>query len=215
MIEHKRAGSHKDVGAFYNEKYSSSGYGTFSNNDRRPYADLLEDFGGTFSDGASILDAGCGNGEFLAYLPAFMVRYGIDASDAAVRLAKARFSGQNATIVCGDLETANEVFGDKPVFDYISTLGVLEHTMNPKKAFDCLLALLKPGGSLLVLVPLVFDDCLGQLRQEENQVTNERFATATEWIDFFGTAHLAHHEILGTGASKDIALVYVKKGDKQ
>ena len=213
MIEHKRAKNHKDVGVFYNTKYKNAGYDAFSNKDRRVYTDLLERFGGAFKDGQQFLDAGCGHGEFLACLPGFVRKYGIDASEEAIELARMRFKGQDATLVCGDLEVSNEVFGNEPVFDYISTLGVLEHTMDPKKAFSCLLALLKPGGSLLVLVPLVFDDCLGQLRREENQVTNERFAFATEWIDFFGTAHLVYYEVLGNEGSKDIALIYTKKGE--
>lgn len=213
MIEHKKARNHKDVGAFYNPKYKDAKYEAFSNKDRKVYLDLLERFGGRFEQGMSILDAGCGHGEFLACFPAFMVKYGIDASEEAIALAKGRFDGKNAHLVCGDLEVADEVFGHEPIFDYVSTLGVLEHTMNPKKAFSCLMKLLKPNGAMLVLVPLEFDDCLCQLKNEPNQITNERFATTTEWVDFFGTAHLVHHEILGSGESKDVALVYVKKGE--
>lgn len=213
MIEHKKANSHKDVGKFYNTKYKNAGYEAFSNKDRRVYTDILERFGGAFKDGQQFLDAGCGHGEFLACLPGFVRKYGIDASEEAITLARARFEGQDAHLVCGDLEVADEVFGSEPIFDYVATLGVLEHTMNPKKAFSCLLALLKPGGAMLVLVPLEFDDCLGQLRQEKNQITNERFATTTEWIDFFGTAHLVHYEVLGNEGSKDIALIYLKKGE--
>ena len=213
MIEHRGAKNYNDVGAFYNEKYKNSGYEAFSNKDRRIYIDLLEKFGGLFEYGQKFLDAGCGHGEFLACLPATIKKYGIDASNHAIELAKARFKGQEATLVCGDLEAANEVFGEEPIFDYIATLGVLEHTMNPKQAFLCLLALLKPRGAMLVLVPLVFEDCLGQLRNESNQITNERFANITEWIDFFGTKNLVHHEILGSGSSRDIALIYVKKGE--
>ena len=76
-----------------------------------------------------------------------------------------------------------------------------------------MMRLITPGGVFLVLVPLEFEDCLGQLRNESNQVTNERFATTTQWIDFFGAENLVHYEVLGSGTSKDIALIYISKGE--
>lgn len=209
MIEHKAAESYKDVGNFYDEKYKIHGYETFKNTDRRKYIDLLEGFGGTFSAGNSILDAGCGHGEFLAALPVGLKKFGIDASLHAVELARKRPENEGAVIVQGDLESVDEVFGAKPIFDFIASLGVLEHTMNPKRAFNNLKYLLLTSGIMLILVPLEFDDCLYQLRQESNQKTNERFASVSEWIDFFETTPV-HYEILGNGNSRDVALIYRK-----
>lgn len=211
MIEHKGATSHKDVGAFYNAKYKEAGFEAFSNKDRRVYLDLLEKFGGSFLTGKSVLDAGCGHGEFLECFPVFMRRVGLDASSEAVELAKKRFSHDiSATIIECDMEAIDEVFGVWEAFDYISCLGAIEHTMNPKKAFQKMMHLLNPGGVLLILVPLEFEDCLGQLRNEPNQVTNERFASMGEWISYFGETP-THYETIGDGQSKDVALIYKKE----
>src|SRR5439155_11769137 len=37
-------------------------------------------------------------------------------------------------------------------FDFIYSLGVLHHTTNPPKAFDCLIPLLRPGGGIMVWI---------------------------------------------------------------
>lgn len=203
MIEHKKAGTFKDVGKFYDSKYAQSGYGAFSNADRKAYIDLLERFGGLFSPDRCLLDAGCGHGEFLECCKEIS-RYGVDASTVAVHLAQNRFHGRASIIHC-DMETLYDVFGNKPFFDYIACLGAIEHTMRPLQSFNSMFDILKPGGVLLILVPLEFEDCLYQLRQEPNQNTNERFASAEEWIKYFVRQPHFHCQI-----GQDIALIYKK-----
>ena len=83
LIEHTAAGSVKDVARFYDKKYKEDGCGAFTNPDRKIYVDLLEKFGGKFSEDKKILDAGCGHGEFLTSCKNIR-RYGIDASSVAV-----------------------------------------------------------------------------------------------------------------------------------
>jgi SAM-dependent methyltransferase len=100
--------------------------------------------------GARVLDAGCGMGRYLrvaAEGAADVV--GVDLSQA-VQAARALTSGlRNVHLVRGDLLRAPLLHG---CFDHIYSLGVLDHTPNPRAAFLTLARLLKPGGRIAIWV---------------------------------------------------------------
>lgn len=90
-----------------------------------------------------LLDIGCAKGEFM-----FMMKTkgwevkGLDFSSKPPNIF-------NLDITYGDLETAPF---EKGYFDLITMWAVLEHVYEPQKMLECINSLLRPGGTLVVLV---------------------------------------------------------------
>jgi SAM-dependent methyltransferase len=100
--------------------------------------------------GARVLDAGCGMGRYLRVAAAAGARVvGLDLSGAvrAARALTAEFP--NVCVVRGDL--LRPPF-PPATFDHIYSIGVLDHTPNPRAAFLALAPLLKPGGRIALWV---------------------------------------------------------------
>ena len=101
--------------------------------------------------GATVLDGGCGMGRYLKVAaeggPRLLV--GMDLSEA-VRAARDVTAGlPGVSLLRGDLlrpPLAEESF------DHVYSLGVLDHTPDPRSAFLALAKLLKPGGRIVVWV---------------------------------------------------------------
>jgi SAM-dependent methyltransferase len=100
--------------------------------------------------GKLVLDAGIGAGRFsdvLARWGAIVV--GVDLS-YAVEAANLSFSGLPNVLVC-QADIGNLPF--RPgTFDFIVSIGVLHHTPDTRRYFDCLPRLLKPGGEIAIWV---------------------------------------------------------------
>jgi SAM-dependent methyltransferase len=101
--------------------------------------------------GASVLDGGCGMGRYLRVAaeggPRLLV--GMDLSEA-VRASRDLTRGlPGVAVVRGDLLRPPFAPGG---FDHIYSLGVLDHTPDPRAAFLSLATLLKPGGRIVVWV---------------------------------------------------------------
>jgi SAM-dependent methyltransferase len=115
---------------------------TFSGRTRLSGADL---------DGRLILDAGCGMGRYLRVAAAGPNRQiiGVDLSRAvnAARELTANLPG--VSVVRADLLRLPFL---AETFDIIYSLGVLDHTPDPRHAVHELARLLKPGGTLVVWV---------------------------------------------------------------
>ena len=100
--------------------------------------------------GKVVLDAGCGDGFLLTVLaqhPTEVV--GIDLSASANLAAKRCSHLSNVTVLHGDLFSPPFPPGS---FDYVWCEGVLVHTENPRRGFQILADLVKPGGRLYVWV---------------------------------------------------------------
>ncbi len=102
-------------------------------------------------EGKAVLDGGCGMGRYLRVAaegkPGLLV--GLDLSEA-VRAARDLTEGlSGVALVRGDL--LRPPF-DSGTFDHIYSLGVLDHTPDPRSAFLALAGLLKPGGRIVVWV---------------------------------------------------------------
>lgn len=207
MIEHLKASSPADVAKFYDAKYRATGLDSFSGGDRdTPLRFMME----LKPNGKTVLDAGCGSGEFLAHLASRGFECcGIDVSEEAVELLYNRFKDNRlVSVFAMDMATANTFF--TPHFDFVTCLGAMEHTMDPFETKRNLMACLNPGGVLIATLPLEFENCLAGIQGEPNQITNERFASVDEWLGFLGSDHEAF-KVIGEGPRKDIMIAYRKE----
>lgn len=101
------------------------------------------------------LDAGCGGGRFLVALArsgAKKVR-GIDISEDAIAAAKHRVASRNLS---DRVEIRKASVLDIPypdaTFDYVVSSGVIHHTPDPKRGFQQIVRVLKPGGKIFLSV---------------------------------------------------------------
>ncbi len=102
-------------------------------------------------DGKLILDAGCGMGRYSRIAAGTRCEHsiGMDLS-RAVEAARDLTAGlDRVSLIRGDL--LRLPFADER-FDIIYSLGVLDHTPDPRSAFLGLARLLKPGGRIAVWV---------------------------------------------------------------
>lgn len=98
--------------------------------------------------GKSLLDVGCGDGEFLmrmkrrGWMPA-----GVDPDSAAIEIARGRLG---SAVVCGDLSKIVEL-GRK--FDVIAANHVIEHVRDPIEFLQLCGGLLREDGCVVLLTP--------------------------------------------------------------
>lgn len=104
--------------------------------------------------GKKCLDGGCGGGRFVVALSQLGAQVeGIDVSAAAVQAATERIK-ERSLEVNAHVQVASVLsipFPDQ-TFDYVISSGVIHHTPNPKKAFNELTRVLKPGGKIFLSV---------------------------------------------------------------
>lgn len=118
--------------------------------DRATYANRT---GWTSDDlgGATVLDAGCGMGRYLrvaAEMGANVVGLDLSESTRAAKDLTADLADR-VLILRGDLLRPPLAEG---TFDRIYSIGVLDHTPDPRRAFLALARLLKPGGRIAIWV---------------------------------------------------------------
>jgi SAM-dependent methyltransferase len=100
--------------------------------------------------GACVLDAGCGMGRYLRIAAEGGARVvGLDLSEAVVAARELTADYPGVSLVRGDLLRPPFAPG---CFDQIYSLGVLDHTPDPRGAFLELAKLLKPGGRIAIWV---------------------------------------------------------------
>ena len=100
------------------------------------------------TEGKDILDVACGTG---VLIPDYLKRNvasvtGIDISPKMAEIAKAKFSQERVTILCGDVETT--AFDRQ--FDCIVVYNAFPHFPDPERLIRTLSGLLKPDGTLTV-----------------------------------------------------------------
>ena len=139
-------------------------YGDDSLDDRRAYFaeiertryeqdDMLKAFARfEESRGLRVLEVGLGTGtDFVQWLRNGAIATGRDLTDASVALVRERVAleGFEADVQRGDAE-ALDLPSDH--FDIYYSWGVLHHTPNPRKAFAEAVRVLKPGGTLRIML---------------------------------------------------------------
>jgi SAM-dependent methyltransferase len=105
--------------------------------------------------GLQVLDAGCGTGVILDYLPADVGYQGCDLSSRYIEAARARF-GHRAEFHCLSLDELPTAWSGR--FDVVIAIGVLHHLDDDVAGRFMASAhrLLRPGGRLVSM-----DPCLG------------------------------------------------------
>jgi SAM-dependent methyltransferase len=101
--------------------------------------------------GKVVLDAGCGMGRYLriaAEAPARLI-VGVDLSKAVLAARDLTAGSPGVSVVRADLLKLPFAAAS---FDLIYSLGVLDHTPDPRASFLALSKLLKPGGRIVVWV---------------------------------------------------------------
>lgn len=99
-----------------------------------------------FAPKGKFLDAGCGTGLILRHLPAKSI--GVDINPR--NIAKAKIHAPKAKLVRGDIE---KLTFPKNTFSTIICSDVLEHLIEPDKAWRELFRVLEPGGMVIGSVP--------------------------------------------------------------
>lgn len=103
-----------------------------------------------FFKGKTGLDAGCGFGRHLYNAALFGARMiGMDFSSAIESSRKNTCMLKNVYLVKGDIY--NPPFSEKS-FDFVYSIGVLHHLVDPEKGFHSLLRYVKSGGSIFIWV---------------------------------------------------------------
>lgn len=98
-------------------------------------------------DKLSILDIGCGDGNFLISLKKSNYElYGIDIDSEVIENLKNRYQIKGEVTTIGDFKTNKK-------FDVISMSHFLEHSPDPKKTLEKVKSLLKKDGLLLLKLP--------------------------------------------------------------
>lgn len=116
----------------------------------RQFLSWVEPVRPEFFRGKVVLDAGCGMGRNLYYASRFgaKVAIGLDLSEAV----------ESAYEMCRGLDNVHVVQGDicnppfRQCFGYVFSVGVLHHLPVPRRGFDSLLSVLRPGGWVSVWV---------------------------------------------------------------
>ncbi len=93
----------------------------------------------------SVLDFGCGEGEFLDFFKSAPLRTGIDFSEVAIETAKQRHA--NIDFILGNEDII------KGSYDLVTSVGVIEHVDNPEYVFKKLYNATASGGQLYVICP--------------------------------------------------------------
>ena len=172
MDYRKSINSTAELAQWYTDKYISMG-GTWDT----PAAECnrhLDDLGVPYDNQLTLLDVGCGGGHFLTEAEKRVRCMGIEISAYAIGHAMRRTRHalfQHATIEAPD--TYRPVTG----FDFIVSIGSLEHIVNLHAALDNIRLLLAATGKWYFYCP-------NELWKHEDQ-PNERTMTDLEWMDLF------------------------------
>ncbi len=120
-----------------------------------------------------ILEIGCGIGNFTSTLSKFGKVTAIDIDPSLIENFK-KDNISNIKSGYGNIENGEYFFKDK-TFDTIVCINVLEHIKDDTKALENMFKLLKPGGNLILLVPIhnflfgEIDKAIGHFRRYDQK----------------------------------------------
>jgi SAM-dependent methyltransferase len=130
--------------------YQWTVFGEMSDQFRDDFLNYISPVAPEFFVGKRGLDAGCGFGRHLYYAAQFGAQMiGLDFSRAIIRAKEIVGTLDGVQFVQGELQ-------HPPLrphsLDFVYSIGVLHHTPDPEGAFQSLLPLVRPGGSIFIWV---------------------------------------------------------------
>jgi ubiquinone/menaquinone biosynthesis C-methylase UbiE len=115
-----------------------------------PYIPKIANF--NHFDGKNVLEIGCGMGtDGTQFAKAGAQYYGIDLTEAAIRLAQENFYLRGLSGAFRQMNAEQLIFPDA-MFDHVYSMGVIHHTVNPSAIVDEIFRVLKPGGTLTIML---------------------------------------------------------------
>ncbi len=93
--------------------------------------------------GGDVLDVGCFDGAFLAYLGPAWQRFGVEIHEAAARQAAQR----GVRLVGRDIAQIGQI---ERRFDAVTAFDVIEHVADPRRLLEAMAALVRPGGVVIL-----------------------------------------------------------------
>ena len=164
------------LGEWYDKKYTEMGGGWKVGKEEA--LRLIKWAGFQSNINSQLLDIGCGDGDFISHIDDKFTCIGIELSEVAWKLCKAR--RLNAYFYHQDIETISpHIFRDGR-FDYITSIGSIEHCLDIDLALRNCHRILRDSGKFLVLVP-------NELWPHQDQ-PQEQTHTDKEWPKIFGQA---------------------------
>jgi SAM-dependent methyltransferase len=129
---------------------------------------------------STVLEVGCGTGQLSNFLGIACRRVvGADLCLNSLRLAENFRSEQNLDRVRFVQTNLFRLPFEPEQFDVILCNGVLHHTSDPRRGFEGLLPLLKPGGHIIIGLYNTYGRLMTDLRRKIFRLTNG----AAKWID--------------------------------
>lgn len=134
---------------YWDKKYQEKGDEYLSNHEKQWHR--WEEALRYIKDGDSVLDIGCGIGEFLSYVAKNrngLMGAGIDISEYAIEVCKKKMPEGRFEV--GNIDEIRNIFATP---DVIFMGEVLEHIENPKQAIQKAYEALSEGGRLIITTP--------------------------------------------------------------
>jgi len=175
-----RYGTTEELAAWYDRKYTEMGDGWVT-----PPEECnrhLDDLGVPYNKNLELLDIGCGAGHFLAEAEKRVNCIGIDISKVAQG-----FGEQRCRSAIWTMDAASDAMLSQWLpFDYIVSIGSLEHVVELDKALDNIRKLLRDDGKFYFYCP-------NEKWVHEDQ-PNERTMSDAAWEDLFARHGLYTHK---------------------
>ena len=103
----------------------------------------------------TLIELGCADSLWLPYLARHYEGncYGVDFSELGCQLAERNLAlaGAKGTIICADLFAFAKA--QQAAFDFVYSMGLIEHFSTPQAILEEMYSLLKPGGTMLTIMP--------------------------------------------------------------
>lgn len=179
MMYRKTIETTEELSRWYDQKYKEMGGGWVT-----PAEECnrhLDDLGVAFDRSKTLLDVGCGAGHFLEQAMKRCPSLGVDVSSQAIEYCERRL-GVGAGFRYSIEDFTKE---DHGTWDYIVSIGSLEHVVDLPRALDNIRQLLKPEGRFYFYCP-------NEKWIHEDQ-PNERTMMDANWVALFAEHGLKTH----------------------